>query len=207
MSYCPNCHNILDVSKNPPTNNTSLQHFNAETPSTVSDENDEEKHLTYVDEIVNKLLDNETVTNSMISNIRLDQITKSATYQDLAKKQKSQVQTKYAEIMEKIGDSINAYYFCKNCLYSKPIDAKTLIIGRISAGTSANYVNIEKLQNKRHSQILPYTRNYICVNSKCDTNSNDSNKKKTKEAVFYRIGNSLQVMYTCTVCGTYWKGS
>jgi rubrerythrin len=207
--FCPNCVNILDVSKNPPTSNTisSNQQLNAITPTSVSEDDVVGDKPTFVDEIVNKLINNEDVTNSMISTVRLDQIIKSLTYQQLNKKQKSMIQNKYAELLDKISESVNAYYFCKNCMYSEPINSGALVISRIGSETSANYVNLERFKNKRYSHILPFTRNYICINDACETNHTDPKKRKVKEAVFYRVGTSMQVSYTCTVCGNYWNGS
>jgi hypothetical protein len=207
MLYCPHCHNILDVSKNPPTNNSSSNpQLGAYTPTTVS-EDDVVAKTDVVDDIIDKMLNDNEVTNAMISNVRLDQITKSEKYKNLAKKQKSLIQNKYAEIVDKISDSVNAFYFCRNCMYSEPIASGALVISRISGKTSSNYINVEKFKNKKYSQILPYTRNYICINENCDTNHKDPKKRKVKEAVFYRVGNSMQVAYTCTVCNSYWNGS
>lgn len=208
MLYCPHCNNILDVSKNPPTNNQSSmnQQLGAYTPTTVS-EDDVAIKVNVVDEIIEKLLNDVEITNAMISNIRIDQIIKSEKYKELGKKQKSLVQNKYSEIVDKISDSVNAFYFCKNCMYSEPILSGALVISRISGKTSSNYVNVEKFKNKIHSQILPYTRNYICINDECDTNNKDPKKRKIKEAVFYRVGNSMQVAYTCAICKSYWNGS
>lgn len=207
MLYCPHCHNILDVSKNPPTNTQSSNpQLVTHTPTTVS-EDDVVGHSNFIDNIIEKMINDDEVTNSMISNIRLDQLTKSEKYKALGKKQKSLIQNKYAEIMDKISDSVNAFYFCKNCMYSEPITSGSLVVSRISGKTSSNYINVEKFKNKIHSQILPYTRNYICINENCDTNHKDVKKRKIKEAVFYRVGNSMQVAYTCTVCNSYWNGS
>jgi hypothetical protein len=207
MLYCPNCHNILDISKNPPTSNPSTnQQIGQYTPTTVSDD-DVGTSINIADNIIENLLNDTVITNAMISNIRLDQITKSERYKVLNKKQKSLIQNKYAEIVDKISDSVNAFYFCKNCMYSEPILSGALVISRISGKTSSNYVNIEKFGNKVNSQILPYTRNYICINNTCDTNNKDPKKRKVKEAVFFRVGNSMQVAYTCTICNSYWNGS
>lgn len=201
MSYCPNCYNILDVSKNPPTKNTFQKNITM-TPSTVSDSESDNKQTSEVEIIINKILNNEPVTEAMMSNIRLDQLTKNNFYKTLAKKQKTQIQTKYQEVMDKIGESTNAFFFCKNCYYSRSINSGELIMSRSSGNSSSNYINYNKLTHKQHSQILPHTRNYICINKKCDTNT----KNTTKDAVFYRLGPSMQVGYTCTVCGSFWKG-
>lgn len=208
MLYCPNCHNILDVSKNPPTQTASNQYLGTQTPTSVSASDEaEEVKSNVVDDIIDKFLNGKDVANGEISNIKLENIVKSDKYKNLNKKQKSTVQNGYSAIVDKIGESVHAFYFCRNCMYSEPISSGALVISRISGKAKSNYVNVEKFKNKIHSQILPFTRNYVCINDKCETNHSDPKKRKTKEAVFYRVGNSMQVAYTCVVCNSYWNGS
>jgi hypothetical protein len=237
--YCPNCNNILDISKNPPKNKShGTQHTDKKnsiddipTPTTVSDLEDsddtdsgdsldgtdsinteerEKEQLEkenaetdkLIEDVIDKLSKGEVVSDSMLIDVRMDQVIKHKSYQKLDKKLKAQIQSKLSTYTDKIDDSISAYYSCKNCLYSKIIDPETLIISRINGNSSNNYINLDKLKNRIHSKILPVSRNYICVNKKCPTNE----KGETKEAVFFRISGSLQVWYTCKVCESYWKG-
>ena len=218
MLFCPNCDNILNISKNPPKNNLGVIN-NVATPDTISDsdiekntekeKNDENiKQNELFEDVINKLLAGEVVSDSVLTEINFIQLTKNKVYQKLDKKQKSLVQSKLSSFIEKLDDATNAYYFCKNCMYSKIIEAGSLIVS--SAGgskdlTTTKYVNFNKLKNRIYSKSLPITRNYICINDKCDTHKTDKNKKD-KEAVFYRLGTSMQVWYTCKVCKSYWQG-
>lgn len=147
MLFCPNCNNILDITKNPPKN----KNVGSETPSTISET--EEKPSKRIDKS-----------------------------EDIA--------------------GAGAYYFCKNCAYSKAMESGTLILSKTNSRSVNSYMNMDKLKNKIYSNILPFTRNYICINKSCESHK-DSSKR---EAVFYRLSDSTQVWYTCRACSNYWKG-
>lgn len=214
MLFCPNCENILNISKNPPKNKQQSSQLNIHTPESVSEDDDkneneedikEEVKNDNIEEIINKLANEEIVPDSVLNEIKMEQITKHKTYQKLEKKKKTQILSKLTTFYEKMEDAVGAYYTCKNCMYSEAIEPGTLIVSRINTGTSTNYINLDKLENRKNSKILPITRNYICNNKKCPTNDTGPNKK-SKEAVFYRVNGNMQAWYTCRVCGSYWKG-
>ena len=187
MLFCPNCDNILNISKNPPKSNNLGVIGNLATPDTISNSSDsdvdierdvekenDDKQTELFEQTINKLLAGEIVPDSTLSEINFIQLTKNKTYQKLDKKQKSLIQSKLSSYIEKMDDATNAYYFCKNCLYSKIIDAGSLIVTRVAGGsadtTVTKYVNFNKLRNRIYNKSLPITRNYICINDKCDTN-------------------------------------
>lgn len=212
--FCPNCNNILDISKNPPKyknihHEKPEQTENVPTPSTMSDVNDiesetkieETEDKLYMD-VINKLNNDEEIPDSMLSEIKMDQLIKNKLYQQLDKKTKSQFQAKLMSYNDKVDDAVSAYYYCKNCMYFKTIEAGSLIISRTNGVSSNNYMNLDRLKNRIYSKILPITRDYICINEKCPTNT----KNETKEAVFFRVSGSMQVWYTCKLCNYYWKG-
>jgi hypothetical protein len=217
--FCPHCDNILDISKTPPkVKITQVKNDDIDaTPTTVSDTNTDssdsessdddmrelEEQNKLVESIIEKITAGEDITESMLNNIKIDQITKNKLYVKLDKKTKAKVQEKLNLHIEKLDDATSAYYTCKNCLYSETIHPETLIISRASGVESNTYINLDKLMNRIHSKILPVTRDYICINDKCATNE----KNETKEAVFFRLVGSLQVWYACKVCKSYWKGS
>jgi len=218
MLFCPNCDNILDISKNPPKHKQTTLKQEIDTPATVSDSDNEssdsgsdkeeindikgEPDVDKINEIIVKLADDKKVPDGEISDYKLEQFTKHKTYQKLDKKTKSSVLIKLTSFFDKIDDATSAYYFCKNCMYSKAIDPATLISSRISSGTSTEHTNPDRLKNRIHSKILPFTKNYICTNDKCPSHKD----MKQKEAVFFRIGGSMQVWYACRACESYWEG-
>lgn len=245
MSFCPNCDNVLDISKNPPKKTISFQQA-IKTPSDVSDVTDSKKNdsdgdetnstqseetdnsdskkeqdkdkekeqnkedkkdptLEKIDEIINKIANEETLTEDDLNEVRFEQLNKIKAYQKLDKKKKSIVQSKLSKHVEKMDDVTSAYWICKNCKFSKGIENGALVLSRISTESSAEYINFDKFKNRVYSKILPITRNYICINDKCDTNKKGADRKP-REAVFFRTNGNMQVWYACKVCTSYWKG-
>ena len=212
MLFCPNCDNILNISKNPPKNKQLSNQLDLGTPDNITDSEDDEKSEKVekvaveandaIEEIINMLANSENITDSVLSDLKMEQITKHKTYQKLDKKKKTQILAKLIPFYEKIEDAVGAYYSCKNCMYSKAIEPGSLIVSRMNGNTSTGYMNLDRLENRKYSKILPLTRNYICNNKKCPTNETGPNRKP-KEAVFIRIKVNMQAWYTCTLCGRY----
>lgn len=207
MLFCPNCNSVLNISKNPPKISQTNIALNISTPDTISDtdiSNETDSIDSKIEQMIKNILNNKFVQDSIYIEIKMDQLLKNSHYQKLDKTQKSIIQSKFATFFDKLDDSVNAYYFCKNCLYYTTIPPKSLIISRSSTSNiTSNYINYSKLENRAKCKHLPYTRNYICVNDKCPTNTENVQKLAT----FYRLGTqNMQVWYTCTICGSYWKG-
>lgn len=220
IKFCPNCNNILNITKNPPKKKQTSQFQQiAETPNTISEmsnnssvdeEQDEhgDKQNEVVDEskkieeILSKLEKGETVADAEYNDLRFEQFTKHKNYTKLDKKLKPEIQAKLIAHYEKLEDATSAYYMCNICYYSKPIEAGTLIMTKMSTGVTGTYMNYDKLKNRVYNKMLGYTRNYICYNDKCASH-NDPSKR---EAVIYRVGSNVQAWYTCKTCQTYWKG-
>lgn len=103
-----------------------------------------------------------------------------------------------SEDNQSFDNNTQAYYFCKSCNWSLKIEPETRILNKTSVDNKMTYLNIDKYKNKMHSKILPYTRNYICPNKKCI--SNTDNEKH--EAVMFRINNTMRIIYTCCACNS-----
>ena len=239
IKFCPNCINILNITKNPPKKKqVALSAPDLETPNTVSgsesdseddnlsqtsknssdsdsenendnnEDNKEQKeiadNLAKVEKIIGKLEKGESVPDTDFGEFRLEQFTKHKAYMKLDKKIKPTVQAKLISYYEKVDDATSAYYACDICSYSKAIEPGTLISSRMSTGVTNTYMNFDKLKNRAHNKMLGYTRNYICVNKNCVSHGDHSKR----EAVIYRVGNSIQAWYTCRApnCQAYWKG-
>lgn len=219
MQFCPNCNNMLDITKSTPKVLKEPTALNIQTPTTVSmtEETTEIKSEHIIDReetkelesIFDKLLKNERLSDNeikVIENIGVERIMKKKIYTDLDKKQKTIVMGKINGIIENINNSTSAYYYCKNCSYFKQIPAGTVLLNRINNNLmTKSTVNINKLKNKAHSKVNAFTRNYVCINDNCETNHKDLAKRKPKEAVMYRQPDGMQVYYTCTVCNSVWK--
>jgi len=95
-----------------------------------------------------------------------------------------------------------AYYICKYCYWSQKIKPGTQIMTKINSNSETTYLNLNKHKNKINSNILPFTRNYICPNKNCD-----GNKDKIKhEAVMFRVNGTMQIMYICRACNETFIG-
>jgi uncharacterized Zn finger protein (UPF0148 family) len=215
IKFCPNCDNILDITKNPQkkNNNEYIQQIE-QTPTTISDVNSDinedldinTENINSTENIIKDLLikikDGKTVNETEILDYKLEQFVKNKFFIEQDKKTKSIIQSKLISLIEKIEDYINWYYTCNVCYYYKSIESGALIMTETNTESSNTYMNYDKLKNRKHNKMLGYTRNYICNNTKCV-----SHKDATKrEAVMYRIGNNMQIWYTCRECESYWKG-
>lgn len=218
IKFCPNCNNILNITKNAPKKKQTINVQQLiDTPDTISEtmssdndnnniqnsnENINLNEEKIIENLLKKLESGEKLSDTDIGDLRLEQFTKHKYYTKLDKKTKTSIQSKLIEYFEKVEDNTSAYYSCMVCSYSKPIEPGTLILTKISNGIIGSYMNYDKLKNRVHNKMLGYSRDYICYNEKCA-----SHKDHTKrEAVIYRIGSNMQAWYTCCECQTYWKG-
>ena len=206
--YCPNCENILDITKSIPKK-IKIKEQNIKTPSHVSNDEDSDSSNSsdsdseQLSDIIKKIVKDETITNDELDILKNTKLSEIKEFQELDKNKKNLVQEK---LTEKLDNNISAHWICKNCLFTKPIDKGTQILSRISSeittiSSVSTSENLDKFKNKAYSKILPLTRNYNCVNKNCDTYK----KNVPKEAVFYRIYGTMQTWYTCRICNNYWK--
>ena len=191
MSFCPNCNSILDISK------TGIKKvYNVdETPSEMSDTNEDK-----INDLIEKIIENKNVDN--IENLHLDQITAHESFQKLDKQKRAMVVSKIESLLSRQDDTTSAYYRCKGCGYTEMIKTATLIATKIGTSSKINYGNMDKYKNKIYNRALPFTRRYICPNKDCIGNK-DPNKH---EAVMYRLGESMQMGYTCRACQSVFIG-
>ena len=91
-----------------------------------------------------------------------------------------------------------AYFICKYCKNFKPIKPGTLIYSKNY--NINNSAEAEDYTYAIYDQTLARTRNYICRNTKCETQQDDS----IKEAVITKNAND-QLVYVCTNCSTFWS--
>jgi len=104
---------------------------------------------------------------------------------------------KITEYKNNAGDIDNkAFFICVNCGHARKIENGTLIFTRKSENITQSY-NVGDYTDLKYSNILPRTRNYICVNSSCESHK-DNNKK---EAIFFRIG-GYNIKHLCVTCET-----
>lgn len=95
-----------------------------------------------------------------------------------------------------------AYYICKYCFWSQKIKPGTQIMTKINSNGETSYLNLNKHKNKINSNILPFTRNFICPNKNCEGNK----VKEKHEAVMFRVNRTMQMMYICCACEEIFVG-
>ena len=182
MLFCPECDSLLDINKQ-----TSESTFN------------KNMDIKENETILKKMLNSEDITDKEVASVNIDIITETQTYLKLDKKTKQSINKKITDLINKLKKTHGFIYKCHKCGYTKPLVEQTLIMSKIGNDSKAP-ITPQKIINVMNDKILPHTRNYICKNPKCISNT-DITKR---DAVFFRLDNSLQTWYVCTACKTYW---
>ena len=110
----------------------------------------------------------------------------------------------YKQIV-KFQKSVSTFYLsCTNCSTTYFLEPGTMI-------DSINYeksavITDDDVKIRNLDPSLLRTKDYICPNSKCITNTKSSDKDVmiNKEAVFYRSGKEYNIKYICCQCNTQW---
>ena len=133
--FCKNCNNILEISKSDlktPSNDI--------TPSELSDSNS----IINYDDIIDKIENNIEISKELISEIDFITLQNSSKIKKKSNKNRTKIKEKILELIgikENSTDNIKAYYVCKNCFYSKPINNGELILSRMNINnTSSNII-------------------------------------------------------------------
>lgn len=197
MLFCSNCNNILDISKTAPKTTKVML---TDTPNTVSSDTPKVAKKDAVTQLLEKVHNGNDLVQLDIKTLTFDEIVNHDKYKELDKVSKKKVDEQLSKLVKEQDSSTGAFYICKKCYCSTPIETKTLITSRVRDGLSSNYMNMEYCKNFVYNKALPISRRYICTNKDCESHKNH----EKREAVFYRIG--MQVWYTCKTCKAYWKG-
>jgi hypothetical protein len=89
------------------------------------------------------------------------------------------------------------YFLCSNCGYYEDIKPGTKIYSKTSAEIAqVRGQGTENYDDLIHSDIMPRTRRYVCVNPDCESH-NDPTKR---EAVFFTMNNTYKKRYVCVTC-------
>jgi len=188
MIFCPECENMLDISKTP-SKKISLDQLASKSSPMTDDE---------IKNFIDGVLSEKQV--KQIDADKIEQITSNQLYMKLDKNKKNIVFSKLEQMMSKKQNENVYYYVCKSCSYSEKIDQATLIMSKTGASSKNENMNINynKFAINVHEKTLPHTRNYMCPNKNCIGNTD----KEKHDAVFYRVNNTMKIMYTCCACQT-----
>lgn len=189
MFYCPKCLNIYNITKS--------------TKST------EQLGGAKLDDIIEKILNNEDIGDIKLNDDDLNQLNKHDAFKKLQNKQKDYIFNYINDKIENkksigIDDKIikKMYFICKNCGNSEPVKEGSMIILR---QTNREITNDYGFNAKEYLEmkILPRTRDYNCLNDKCDSHKNIDKKS----AVFMRVNGTYKIRYICESCETSWMSS
>ena len=193
MQFCAQCDNVMDIGKSIPKVNL-LQN----TPNAVTTTSQSQVQEDIVDKLINAYKNKDNLSSFKVS---YDDLTNNDNYIKL----KEQDKLKILKLLnlENIDDTKVAYQVCKNCLYNEKLTKRTLILSRMNLNTSASSnKSLSKYKNMIHDKTLPHTRDYVCKNKSCKTNTD----YKLKDAKWFRPNsNTYATFYICCVCDTIWN--
>jgi ribosomal protein S27AE len=190
MFFCPNCNNLFNI--------TNLAKHNKQL---------EGGKVVNYDELIKKILSKETIDDSQIEGLSIENLLKQETYNSLKPTHREYVYNKVMDLtkiqenklknteMKEHHDEV--YFICNNCGTTKKVKENTLIFSKVSNDISQSYVASD-LADMQHSDILPITRIYICPNTECESHKNLAKR----EAKFFRLNNSFRLKYICLACNT-----
>ena len=175
MYFCPKCNFMLDIC-NKISNNI------------ISEINSVEEFI----ELFNNIND---LDFNYKFKFKLNDLEKNKNFLKLDQKNKDNLIKNY----KKIYNTNNVYFFCNNCNYIEPIEnGKILFTSNVN-----NTINIPNDENIISDKTTPRTKDFICPNKQCITNSK---KKVDKEAIFFRPDpKSYKLIYICTSCNQKWS--
>jgi len=197
--FCDNCDNIMDVRKSVFKQNEILAN---DIDATITDT--EQKPDVNYKSILDKISNNEKLTNEELKSIDMKELVENKYYKLLAKK--GEIKKVLLNMIDEMGntdENINAYFYCNNCNFSKKIEGETKILSKNANNANNNdtdeYIDPSLYKNKVFSNTMPITRNFICPNDKCDSNTG----KKPTEAIFFRKNkDSYKLIHVCKNCLT-----
>lgn len=203
MFYCKYCSDTLEIIKN-----TNLAN------------EDNIKQIDSIDELVeiyfsdleskkNKYINSDTQFSIMwaeseLDNLDLKNIIKSYDVQMTQEELKTGLSNMYRQIVKFQKSVSNFYLSCTNCSTTYFLEPGTMI-DSINYEKSAVIVDDDSKIRSQDPTLLR-TKDYVCPNSKCATNTKTSDKEvmMNKEAVFYRVGKEYSIKYICCQCNTQW---
>lgn len=211
--FCDKCGNILDISRTIFKKNNEID---SDTPREISsssdghdipevqdvskilDDDDRERY----EEFLKRVENGDKLTTIELKTIDIKEMVKSDYYKKMIRK--GDTKKLILDMIEDMGNSdenIQAYLFCKNCLFTKPIKTQLRILTKNPEGMTTNrdYVSEANYRNRTHMGTMSCTRNFHCSNKKCKVYT----KQTPQEAIFFRKNaDSYETIYVCKICKT-----
>lgn len=196
MSYCKYCQNILKIVKNKEYNELVVQELLKEDLVNLLSKK--------LDAISGQYIQDETIYRI---NFAIDEIDKMdinmKKFKDInIDKVKTELKNLYEEIIRGNSNGNMFNFLCTNCSMTYYLQPGT-VIDSVSF-METNYVQDETPEIRFDDPTLFRTKDFICVNNKCITNTDTSAKiQQEKEAVFYKL-QTHNIKYICFHCKTQW---
>ena len=204
MFYCKYCADSLEITKNANLE-TEDRKKSINSPKELFDiyledseykknkfiNSDYQYSIIWSEDQINDLNLSELITEYNLNKITVDEL-------------KTNLIALYRQII-KMQKNISQFYLaCTNCATTYFLEPGT-VIDSINYEKSA-IINDEDVKIRISDPTLSRTKDYICPNSKCVTNTKKSDKNilLEKEAVFYRSGKEFNIKYICCQCNTQW---
>lgn len=177
MYFCPKCNFILDIC-NKISNNMI-------------------KEINTVEEFIELIDNNDEIDYNYKTKFKLNDLEKNKIFLKLNDKNKKYILNNF----NKINNTNNIYFFCNNCNYIEPMENGTILF--TSSNNNYNNIHLPHDENIILDSTLPRTKDFICPNTKCTSNSK---KNTNKEAIFFRPDQkSYKLVYICTTCSQKWN--
>jgi len=116
--------------------------------------------------------------------------------------EKKRITEFYTEKIEKKHVTSKYILKCSTCGSEYPLNPETTIYS-LNFGKQQVLFNDDIIDLKLYDPTLPRTKDYICPNQECETNTKGFDTSK-KECVFYRAKGSYHLKYACLNCKTCW---
>ena len=189
MEFCPDCGTKFDIAK-------------------VSEKFLKQKGGNVYNKIINKLTSEELDDDIsiLLQTVKPEELIRHPSFKKLPNDEKEKVYNKIQDLLPKNKKKISKTkqpvqkekllerFICNNCGLTKPIKEGMMIYKKTSTTKAAH--TFDDFKNIKYSKILPYTRKYICPNSKCPGIKNPAKH----EAKFFRPSGSYEVIYYCMAC-------
>jgi hypothetical protein len=204
MFYCKYCSDTLEIIKN--TNLSSEENIK---PIGSPDEL-VEIFFSNLESKKNKFINSDTQYSIMwaeseLNSIDLKSILKTNDIDSITPEELLTDLSKMYKQIVKFQKSISQFYLsCTNCSTTYYLEPGTMI-DSINFEKSA-LVNDDDIKQRINDPTLPRTKDFICPNTKCVTNTSPNDPKILieKEAVFYRLGKEYNIKYICCQCNIQW---
>ena len=190
MEFCPKCNTLFQI--------VDDAEIKVKKEQVAGDTNDL---------ILNKLYHLPDITH-LIKNIDINTVMKSHEYNILSNKEQNYILNKVQDTLEfsekkisKIKPKIvefHIYYLCTNCLYYKSLVPGTQIFNK--SYKAKGHTKIKNYSHMISNPVLPRTKEYTCVNQKCQTHK----KPELKEAIFITDKAKQLLVYVCVICKVQW---